>query len=379
MNFASNYYKQGPATPADNEYIIAEIQASEKYGYTSRWYIGDNYVEGYPELTADNWAGAVRFDEGTSEEKNRDYIPFENAGYRTRDAGQAYLEVLDHAGVTVPRRDTVDRRVIEDVRTGSAAIRNGIIDNVEQAGGWPELLTYDVPVDTDNDGMPDEWETQEGLNINDPSDRFGIKEGEVYDNLERYLNGLASDKPYLLPPVNLEASVQNDTEVALSWQDITDDELGFVIHRTDADGRFIVVDTVEADVTQYTDLPPGPDRTVVYRVYGMGDALVSVPSKPASIELMTGTEGPVVAEYAAVYPNPFKGRFTFEYRSSRVQGMQVRLFDARGRIVADLKDVMVQAGTNHLAIPAEGLSPGIYILEYQTEYEKTGYLKLTGL
>jgi len=49
MNFAANYYKQGPATPENNEYIIAEIQASEKYGYTSRWYIGDNYVEGYPD------------------------------------------------------------------------------------------------------------------------------------------------------------------------------------------------------------------------------------------------------------------------------------------------------------------------------------------
>jgi hypothetical protein len=379
MNFVANYYKQGPATPADNDYIIAEIQASEKYGYTSRWYIGDNDVNGYPELIADNWDGAVRFGEGTSMETNREYTPFENANYMTRYAGQAYLEVLDHAGVTVPRRDTVDNRVIGDVRAGSATFGNGIIDSVEQVGGWPELLTYDVPVDTDNDGMPDEWEINEGLNINDPSDRFGIKDGEVYDNLERYLNELASVQPYLLPPVNLEANLQNGSEVTLTWQDITDDELGFVIQRTDAEGTFIIVDTVEADVTQFTDLPPGPDRIVDYRVYGMGDSLISVPSKPASIELTTGTEDPLISEFASVYPNPFEGQFTFEYRSSRAQGMQVRLFDARGTIVAELKDVAVQAGPNHIIFPAEGFSPGIYLLEYQPDYEKSGYLKLTGI
>ena len=378
MNFAANYYKQGPATPLDNEYMIAEIQASEKYGYTSRWYIGDNYVEGYPELTADNWAGAVRFDEGTSEEKNRNYIPFENAGYRTRDAGRAYLEVLDHVGVTVPRRDTVDKRVIGDVRAGSATFGNGIIDNVEQVGGWPELFTYDVPADTDNDGMPDEWEANEGLNINDPSDRFGIKEGEVYDNLERYLNELASDKPYLLPPVNLEASLQNSTEVALNWEDITGDELGFVIQRTDVYGTFIIVDTVEADVTEFTDIPPGPDRTIVYRVFALGEELVSVPSKPASIELSTGLRHRVSQEPASVYPSPFEGQFTFVYESPRAQPVRIRLFSISGSLLMDREEIPVLAGTNEIVIADVRLSPGVYYLEYKPVAGKAGYIQVIG-
>ena len=376
INFASNYYKQGPATPENNEYIVAEIQASEKYGYTSRWYIGDNYVNGYPELTADNWSGAVDFGDGTSMEKNREYSPFENANYLTRDADQTYLEVLDHAGVTVPRRDTVDKRVIEDVRTGNATFGNGIIDRVEQVGGWPELITYDVPVDTDEDGMPDVWETAEGLNINDPSDRFGIKEGEVYDNLERYLNELASDKAYLLPPVNLSASVLNDNEVTLNWDDISADETGFVIQRTDADGTFITVDTVDANGTVFSDTPPGPDRTVVYRVFAIADELISIPSKPASIELLTGMEAPVLKEAARIYPNPFEGHFTFEYRSPRALGRPICLYDLRGMLVVNLKDIAVQAGTNHISIPAEGFSPGIYVLEYHPVSDKPEYLKL---
>jgi len=289
MNFVANYYKQGPATPVNNNFLILKIQASERYGYTSKWYVSDNYVWGYPELTLDNWSGAVLFQhKGTSMKKNRAYAPFENANYRTRNATLAYLEVLDHAGVTVPRRDQVDTRVIGDVRSGSATFGNGIIDNVEQVGGWPELRTYDVLLDTDNDGMPDEWETQEGLNINDPSDRFGIKEDEVYDNLERYLNELASDKPYLLPPVALEAGLQNSSEVSLNWKDITNDELGFVIQRANADSTFMTIGAVEANITSFTDIPTGPVRTIVYRVFSINSERTSVPSKPAVIELPTG-------------------------------------------------------------------------------------------
>jgi pectate lyase len=288
VNFVSNYYRPGPATPLNNRKVAAEIQDSERYGFSSQWYIQDNFVEAFPELTANNWSGAVRFRSGCSMEKNRVFTPFENANYRTRDATLAYLEVLDHAGVTVPRRDRVDKRVIHDVRTGSATFGNGIIDQVEQVGGWPELLTYDVPSDTDEDGMPDEWEAKEGLDISDPTDRFGIKQGEVYDNLERYLNELASDKPYLLPPVNLVASVNNNMEVSLKWEDITNSELGFVIQRTSTDSTFITIGMVEANVTSFTDTQPGPDRTLVYRVYAVNSELTSVPSKPANAELVTG-------------------------------------------------------------------------------------------
>ena len=376
MNFVANYYKQGPATPENNEHIVAEIQASEKYGYTSRWHIDDNFVNGYPELTGDNWSGAVRYGEGTSMEKNREYSPFENAAYMTRDAPRAYLEVLDHAGVTVPRRDTVDKRVVNDVRTGSATFGNGIIDQVEQVGGWPELLTYDVPADADMDGMPDAWETREGLNVNDPSDRFEVKEGEVYDNLERYLNGLASDEAYLLPPVNLLAGLQNDTEVTLSWKDITDGELGFVIQRTDAANTFIIVDTVDANVTEYIDIPPGPDRKVEYRVCAIAEGLRSIPSKPASIELVSGLDTRGLAEEARIYPNPFEGYFTFEYKSPRAQDLQLRLLDLRGMLMADLNKVVVESGTNHIALAAEGFSPGFYFLEYRSGGNKVGYLKL---
>jgi len=284
VNFVANYYKPGPATPADSRKVVAEIQSSEIYGFSSQWYIEDNYIEGFPELTSDNWSGAVRFRSGCSMEKNRIYTPYDNANYMTRDATKAYQEVLDHAGVTVPQRDVVDKRVIEDVRTGTATFGNGIIDKVEEVGGWPELRTYDVPVDADEDGMPDAWEISEGLDAGDPSDRNGVKKGEVYDNLERYLNQLASDQPFLLPPIELHVSLEKDSEVLLRWTDISEGEQGFVIQRTGADGNFKTLDKVGTGVTEYTDSHPGSDRTLEYRVFAYDGEWISLASKPACLD-----------------------------------------------------------------------------------------------
>jgi pectate lyase len=284
MNFVANYYKQGPATSLNNNSTILRIQDSEVYGYASRWYVSDNYICGYPELTKDNWSGAVVFQhEGTSMEKNREYTPFENANYMVRDAEKAYLEVLDHAGVTVPGRDMVDKRVIRDTRTGSATFGNGIIDRVDEVGGWPELLTYDVPEDSDNDGMPDEWEISEGLDPRNPDDRHDIQPGEVYDNLERYLNELASGMPYLLPPVALEADLQSDGQVVLRWRDISEGASGFVIQCTDAAGRYQTLGKVSAGETKFVHPLPEAGKKVKYRLYAFNEEMHSIATKPVEI------------------------------------------------------------------------------------------------
>lgn len=376
INFAGNFYRPGPATNSSVRRRLVRIDNAEKYGYSALWYIEGNTIDLYPVLSADNWFGAVDYEEGSSMEKNRAYFPFENFNYRTRDPRQAKDEILEHAGVTVPRRDAVDLRIIEETRNWEPTFGDGIIDSVEQTGGWPELLTYDVPADTDNDGMPDEWEIQEGLTINDPSDRYGIKEGEVYDNLERYLNELASDKPYLLPPVNLEASLQNEGEVALKWKDISVGELGFVIQRTNTDNSFISIDTVEANVTEFIDYPTGPDRTLVYRVFAFDTELTSVPSRPASIQLKTSIRNRVSTEKPYGYPNPFEGQFNFVFETTHDQFLNIRVYNISGSVMLDMKDVRIQAGKNEIPVMLGDIPQGVYVLEYSGKNAYQGYLML---
>ncbi len=51
------------------------------------------------------------------------------------------------------------------------------------------------PKDSDNDAMPNEWELKHGLNPNDPSDNTNDPDGDVYTNLEEYLNRTDPGRP----------------------------------------------------------------------------------------------------------------------------------------------------------------------------------------
>ena len=76
----------------------------------------------------------------------------------------------------------------------------GIIDVVADVNGYTEANfgTGERPAgfDTDRDGIPDEWETINGLNPNDANDAqlYTIdQEKGWYTNLEVYLNSLVED------------------------------------------------------------------------------------------------------------------------------------------------------------------------------------------
>lgn len=182
VNMVANYYKPGPATEAGVRNRIVEPSARGA-GDEGSWYVADNFVVGAPEVTADNWRGVdgdnyLRLDEAWPAMTLDQQPPKE-----------AYQCVLEQAGATQPARDTVDARIIEEVRSGTATYGDGIISSQSDVGGWPELKSTKAPTDSDHDGMPDEWEVEMGLNPEDPSDRNRVGAGG-YTMLEKYLNGL---------------------------------------------------------------------------------------------------------------------------------------------------------------------------------------------
>lgn len=185
FNMVANYYKPGPATRDNVKRRIAEPGADEKGG-VGRWYVADNVVEGFPEVTADNWLG-IDGDEYEKLATPWDAMPIHEQS--PRDALEA---VLAHAGCSLPKRDSVDRRIVEEVRSGKATHgRNGIITRPADVGGWPELKSVTAPEDTDEDGMPDAWERGRGLDPGDASDGAKDRDGDGYTNVEEYLNALA--------------------------------------------------------------------------------------------------------------------------------------------------------------------------------------------
>jgi hypothetical protein len=167
---------------------IDDTQAG--YGYASRWFIAGNQVEGFPELTADNWKGGVEFETaGTSAEMNRSAEPFAVAPVTTQSAADAYPLVLAGVGANRPTRDAHDLRIIHDVETGTASVGDGIINAPKEVGGYLNYRSLVPALDSDHDGMPDAWERRYGLNPTDPADGNADTDKDGYSNVEEYLNG----------------------------------------------------------------------------------------------------------------------------------------------------------------------------------------------
>ena len=209
-NFVGNYYKPGPATPANSYFMqLSKARKGKTLTGPSLWFFSGNKMEGNKSVTKDNWQ-AVDNQTG-SELKDMQsaktvypskFHPASNAFdydvYNTpvERADKAYKRVLAKAGTV--RRDAVERRVVDEVKNGTARYRGtqgsaGFIDSPADAEGWPVYVQVAPVVDNDHDGMDDAWELKNGLDPNNPDDRNKVLSKEGYTALEVYLNGLMNE------------------------------------------------------------------------------------------------------------------------------------------------------------------------------------------
>ena len=244
INIVNNYYKAGPAT--NNKTRVTQISVatssnasgSDFMGYCSRYYINGNYVTAAGNKAENyDWQGVI-YDAGTSIIDGEHYIPDtkhmygESIKYRknskdedcviikldnevetgkvtTHSAQNAYQQVLTYAGASL-YRDDVDARYMKEAAdgtttyTGSAektgdgkaiAHRPGIIDFVKDQGEYT-LESNGRPdnFDTDSDGMPDTWETANGLDpLSNDAAEYTLDKHGFYTNVEVYCNSLVEE------------------------------------------------------------------------------------------------------------------------------------------------------------------------------------------
>ena len=223
MNVINNNYKPGPITPEGKPiaWRIVKVEngrSPEGRGQFGRAYVSGNKTWGNAEVTADNWKGGVQAgDQFVTEEHEQLWKmvhmekPFEMAPVTILPTDEAYDFVMKHAGASFPKRDAVDTRMMKQVKTGKIfyakdakehqplyvkrrlpadSYKQGIITDPQQVGGLPTYKSVAGPVDSDKDGMPDQWEEKYGLNPNDASDANGDLSGDGYTNIEKYINGI---------------------------------------------------------------------------------------------------------------------------------------------------------------------------------------------
>ena len=212
VNLVNNYWKPGPGTSnSTKERILSTGRSLDPthalYGIWGKFYIDGNYVVGSTRATQDNWTYGV-YDQfhysqlpvsDADKAAMRTATPHAPGEITTHSATKAYELVLDYVGASL-YRDEVDQRAVNDTRNGNATIMNGgngstngYIDTPSATGGWPVLPTAPAPVDTDGDGMPDDWETEKGLNPNNPIDGNLTTLDGQYTNVEVYLYGIVKN------------------------------------------------------------------------------------------------------------------------------------------------------------------------------------------
>jgi pectate lyase len=209
INVVANYYKPGPAVnPGAIAYRVAKPEAFRNFHespHDGQWYVAGNVVEGYPKVTADNWDGGVQLVESKNEKpaaevaalvaKGRSAKPFPAPPITQQTAAEAYQLVLAGAGATLPHRDPVDTRIINEVRTGKPTYTagKGIITDIEQVGGYPEY--HGTPIaDLGADGIPASWKKKYGLDANDAALASKDLAGDGYTVIDKYLDGLDPTK-----------------------------------------------------------------------------------------------------------------------------------------------------------------------------------------
>ena len=227
VNIVNNYYKPGPGTPSGTKGMrIAAIgirtseythhDTDKPNDWDKMWHVwGKYYVNGnvntkYSDVTSDNWTYGMYNQINDSKvdytytQETKDTMRIEKPiayGYiTTHTAQKAYDMVTRYAGASY-RRDSHDSYITDDVLAGTAKYSGagqegkGFINNQDEAGGWPELASTEAPTDTDQDGIPDEWETRYGLDPNNTNDGrvCSLDEKGYYTNLEVYCNSLVEE------------------------------------------------------------------------------------------------------------------------------------------------------------------------------------------
>ncbi len=221
-NFINNYYKKGPNTTNTMLFFRSNYNRSNKatsWG-PSHWYVAGNVMNGRPSATEDNWS-AVTSENSTvypvdslrvdtlirtktpwwrwTEDSIYGRYDFDMYAYAVSDfqtAEDAYQTVLDTAGCFP--RDHVELRLVTDTREGkhtyegSVAKKKGIIDNAKDAEGFYDYPFVAAPVDSDGDGMPDEWEIANGCDPNTQDNN--VRHASGYTMLEMYLDDAMHSK-----------------------------------------------------------------------------------------------------------------------------------------------------------------------------------------
>ena len=283
----------------------SEKSHPEFYDMTSRYFINGNTTETTKGSVTENkdWKG-VSYDKGIPSQNGEYYSPDAKNFYgdnvahvtisgkscvkikmdapaptgnvTTHSASEAFSKVLAYSGASL-YRDEIDARYMEEAKTGTAKYKGsitkspGIIDKVSDVNGYTESNfgkgSRPADFDTDKDGIPDAWETANGLDPNDASDAltYSLDSKGYYTNLEVYANSLVEN---IMKQGNADAENKVD-EYYPAWKNPT-------------------------GISQI--ITSNPSELAEVKYYSLNGTLLSAPQKGINIRKMLFQNGKTVVD-----------------------------------------------------------------------------------
>lgn len=238
VNYVGNTLKSGKSTISGYHYVSVGDSGTDPENY-SIYLTGNRFLNqdntNYKTFTDNNWAGMTYSSSSKKTEANtRSNSPFSmtvnginvSTSLTAEPAADAYEHVISYAGngITSEKRTAIDRQVAEETRTGTGTLTGArpygeasssqktTIDSYQMQCGvtysYPSAVLKKEIKDSDNDGMPDEWEINRGLNPISAGDAMNDYLGKGYTNIEYYLNDLTIDS---FPPGTVTLSPELKT------------------------------------------------------------------------------------------------------------------------------------------------------------------------
>ena len=186
-NFVNNYYIGGAGN--DSNDVIFQSGST-----LTRIYQSGNLLDRDKDGTADGVDYGWSVFSGSESQQS---TPYSVPHGVTQTPDEALDTVINYGGANWWDRNFLDERSIDQLQTygqGSVSETGQVLSTIDQADvdavtGAP-MQTRPAGWDTDNDGMPNLWEVERGLNP-DVADWDGDDDGDGYVNLEEYINEIA--------------------------------------------------------------------------------------------------------------------------------------------------------------------------------------------
>lgn len=260
LNYVGNYLKKGVKTSGERYIAISSGSGYDNFKF---YMSGNKLVEkdGTVKIAeGEEWSKGVNYSASYGEAQLCSNSPFsinnnsENVAYvqKAESADDAFAHVTSFVGpaINAQSRTKIDAQVIDETINGTGALtgarplseaNSSQKEEIEKYGitqttyTYPETVTKaqagDQYTDTDNDGMPDWWELERGLDpySNTKAETNGDYCGQGYTNIEYYLNDLTVDS-FPAGTVTTSPTKKSDVTVDPNGQD--SDAAGKVVRTT---------------------------------------------------------------------------------------------------------------------------------------------------